>query len=106
MVRINSIEEIFNANVAAEFKEFLLTKFSGIIEEYGLSDICDVFSVIVLEKCEADYFSDKYLEFSEEMTLDGIRFIHTVWAASDGYSEDIYIPYSNEAKSAIEERCM
>ncbi|MBP3268277.1 MAG: hypothetical protein J6M07_08155 [Ruminococcus sp.] len=106
MVRINSMTGIESAAVGIELKKYLMSKFSRIMDEYGLSDICDVFSVIVLEIMEADYFGDKYFEFSEVMLFDNLKYIHTVWAASDGYSEDIYIPYSESVKTAIEGRCL
>lgn len=31
--------------------------------------------------------------------------IHTVWASSDGYSEDIYIPFFTETQELEERKC-
>ena len=106
MIRIRTITAIENADISSEMKNFLSEKFNGILSEYGLNDICDIISVIVLDESEISYISDKYLEFCEEITIDNTAWLHTVWAASDGYSEDIYIPYSDSAKSAIEGRCL
>ena len=106
MIRIRTITAIENAGILSGMKNFLFEKFKGMLSEYGLSDICGIISVIVLEESEISYISDKYLEFCEEITFDNTAWLHTVWAASDGYSEDIYIPYSDNAKSVIEGRCL
>ena len=106
MKKFDSMDEINSKLPESEFKEYLLLKFSRIIEEYGLSGISGMFSIILLEKDVIEYFSNKYLEFCEVMIFDNLKYIHTVWAASDNYSEDIYIPYSDEAKAAIEGRCI
>lgn len=106
MKKFYSMDELNSKLPESEFKKYLLLKFFLIIEEYGLSGISGMFSIILLEKSEIDYLSDKYLEFSEVMLFDNMKYIHTVWAASDGYSEDIYIPYSDDAKAAIEKRCL
>lgn len=106
MIRIRTIIAIENADMSSEMKQFLSEKFKGMLSEYGLSDICGIISVIVLEESEISYISDKYLEFCEEITFDNTTWLHTVWAASDGYSEDIYIPYSESVKTAIEGRCL
>ena len=106
MVRIDSLDALKNVEISSTLKEYLTEKVSNIINEYGLSDFSDVFSVRLLSESEYDYFNDKYLEFCEVMSFDNLKYIHTVWAASDGYSEDIYIPYSDNAKAAIEKRCL
>lgn len=106
MIKFYSMDELNSKLPESEFKKYLLLKFSLIIEEYGLSGISGMFSIILLEKSEIDYLSDKYLEFCEEVTFDDATWLHTVWAASDGYSEDIYIPYSESVKTAIEGRCL
>ena len=106
MVRIDSLDVLKNAEISSTLKEYITGKVTNIINEYGLSDFSDVFSVRLLSESEYDYFNDKYLEFLEEILLDNAIWIHTVWAASDGYSEDIYIPYSDDAKAAIEKRCL
>lgn len=105
MRKFESIDRLHSDLPEGEFKEYLMSKFSRIIEEYGLSGISGIFSIIILEKSETEYFTDKLLEFCEELTLDNTKWLHTVWAASDGYSEDIYIPYSDEARTVIFRRC-
>lgn len=94
------------AEIPSHLKDYITKRVTQIINEYGLGDFSDVFSVIILSNDEWDYFNDKYLEFCEEIIFDDTAWLHTVWATSDGYSEDIYIPYSNSAKSAIEGRCL
>lgn len=106
MRKIDSIDMIQAKLPEGDFKECLLRKFNGIMQEYGLDGISGIFSVILLEKEEISYISNKYLEFCEKVTFDNVTWLHTVWAASDGYSEDIYIPYSESAKAAIERRCL
>lgn len=106
MKKFNTIADLKSAEISPEFKGFIVEKSETIVAEYGLSDISDVFSVIVLNENEVGYIADKYLEFCEKMTFDGTEWIHTVWIVDDGYSEDIYIPYSDSAKSAIERRCL
>lgn len=106
MIKIQSINELKSAKIQTELFTFLMKKIETLLEEYGLSDIGDVFSVIVLEKNEIDYLSDKYLEFNEVITIGNTSWIHTVWAASDGYSEDIYIPHDDKIKEIIEKRCI
>ena len=106
MIKIQSINELKSAKIPIELFTFLMKKIEIILEEYGLSDIGDVFSVIVLTKNEIDYLSDKYLEFNEVITIGDTSWIHTVWAASDGYSEDIYIPCNDTNIAAIEKRCL
>lgn len=102
MVRINTLNAISSST---ELEIFLLNKFRGIIGEYDLSDITDVFSVVILDESEAGYLSDKMLEFNEILAFDDVKYIHTVWATSDGYSEDIYIPYSEEANEIVKRGC-
>ena len=67
--------------------------------------ITDSLSVILLEKQEESYLLDKGLEFYEILSFSHADWIHTVWASSDGYSEDIYIPFSTEAQELVERRC-
>lgn len=106
MIRISSFHELRRAEISPELKKFLTEKFVNIIAEYGMSDMNEVFSVMILSEDEVHYIADKYLEFSEMMYFDNMKYIHTVWAASDGYSEDIYIPYSTENEEAIARRCL
>ncbi|WP_024861843.1 hypothetical protein [Ruminococcus flavefaciens] len=106
MVRIDSLDALKNIEISTNLKDYLTEKVTNIIKEYSLGDFSDVFSVRLLSESEYDYFNEKYLEFFEEILLDNAIWIHTVWAASDGYSEDIYIPYSDDAKAAIEKRCL
>lgn len=103
MVRINTLNAISSST---ELEIFLLNKFRGIIDEYNLSDITDVFSIVILDESEADYLSDKMLEFNEILAFDDVKYIHTVWVADDNYSEDIYIPYTTENMTIIEKRCI
>ncbi len=102
MVRINTLNAVSSST---ELEIFLLNKFRGIIDEYNLSDITNVFAIIILDENEADYLSDKLFEFSEILTFDEVKYIHTVWVADDNYSEDIYIPYTVESMTIIEKRC-
>lgn len=106
MRKIDSIELIQEELPDGEFKNYLIDKYNGIMQEYGLNGISGIFSIILLQHEDIGYISDKYLEFCEEITFDDTAWLHTVWAASDGYSEDIYIPYSDSAKSVIEGRCL
>lgn len=106
MKKLDSINTIQEELPDGEFKTYLIEKYNGIIQEYGLNGISGIFSIILLQHEDIDYISDKYLEFCEEVTFDDATWLHTVWAASDGYSEDIYIPYSESAKTAIEGRCL
>ena len=105
MKKYETLADLKSAEINPEFKDFLVEKSETIVAEYGLSDISDVFSVIVLEENEVGYIADKYLEFCEKMTFDGTEWIHTVWIVDDGYSEDIYISYTAENMSAVERRC-
>jgi len=104
MIRINSLMEFRRDTLFPELYTFLTGKFTALAAAYGLGDISGMFSVIILAENEADYVADKLLEFSEEITFDERKYIHTVWA-SESYSEDIYIPYSKENISIIESRC-
>ena len=105
MKKFETIADLRSAEINPEFKGFTMEKSETIVAEYGLSDISDVFSVVILDENEVGYIADKYLEFCEKMTFDGTLWIHTVWAATDGYSEDIYIPYTGENMVAVERRC-
>lgn len=105
MKKFETIADLKSAEISPKFKDFIVEKSETIVAEYGLSDISDVFSVIVLEENEVGYIADKYLEFCEKMTFDGTEWIHTVWIVDDGYSEDIYIPHTVENMSAVERRC-
>lgn len=105
MKKFKTIADLKSAEISPEFKGFIVEKSETIVAEYSLSDINDVFSVIVLDENEVGYIADKYLEFCEKMTFDGTEWIHMVWIVDDGYSEDIYIPYTTENMSAVERRC-
>lgn len=102
MIKIKSFQELKEANIPVNLKDYLTKKVDWFLSEYNCSDIGDVFSVIILSENEITYVCDKLLEFCE--LLDN-SWIHTVWAATDGYSEDIYIPYSEKSKNIIEGRC-
>lgn len=106
MIKCDSLSTLKNAEIPQNLKDHITERVTYIIKEYGLSDFSDVFSVRILSNDELDYFNDKYLEFFEKKVFDDTAWLHTVWAASDGYSEDIYIPYSDNAKAAIEGRCL
>lgn len=105
MVIINGLDEFESEKISPELKAFLTEKFSNIVKEYDLSGMSGIFSVILLAENEVDYIADKLLEFWEELTFDNCKWIHTVWAASDGYSEDIYIPYTAENALVVERGC-
>ncbi|MGN0612844.1 MAG: hypothetical protein ACI4JB_03010 [Porcipelethomonas sp.] len=105
MLIIKDLEEFESENISPELKAFLTEKFSNIVKEYDLDGMSGMFSVILLSENESDYIADKLLEFWEELTYDNCKWIHTVWAASDGYSEDIYIPYTAENALVVERRC-
>lgn len=105
MKKFDTIADLKSAEISPEFKGFIVEKSEKMVAEYGLDDISNVFSVIVLDENEVSYIADKYLEFCEKMTFDGVDWIHMVWIVSDGYGEDIYIPYTAENMSAVERRC-
>ena len=105
MRKFDSKEKLFNTDLPKNLKEFLVRKVKSFLKEYDCSDIGDAFSVIVLNENETDYISDKLLEFSETLEIGNLSYIHAVWVPSDGYSEDIYIPYSHESEKIFERRC-
>ena len=80
------------------------TSCSHLVAE-AATDMGDSLSVILLEKQEQSYLLDKGLEFYEILSFSHADWIHTVWASSDGYSEDIYIPFSTETQELVERRC-
>ena len=88
----------------ADLKSNLVQKKENIEKTYNC-DIGDSLSVILLEKQEESYLLDKGLEFYEMLCFSHADWIHTVWASSDGYSEDIYIPFSTETQKLVERRC-
>ncbi len=106
MRKIDSINMIQTELPKGEFKAYLIRKYKGILQDYDLNDISGMFSIVLLEKEDIGYISDKFLEFCEEVTFDDTAWLHTVWAASDGYSEDIYIPYCDDIKAVVEGRCI
>ena len=99
MQKLRSIATISNAAMPSDLKSYLVQKMKNIEKTYHC-DMGDSLSVILLEKQEQPYLLDKGLEFYEILS-----FSHTVWASSDGYSEDIYIPFSTEAQELVERRC-
>ncbi len=105
MKKFKTVADLKSAEISPEFKGFIVEKSETIVAEYGLNDISNVFAVIVLDENEVGYIVDKYLEFYEKMTFDSTEWIHTVWIVDDGYSEDIYIPYTAENMSAVERKC-
>ena len=106
MIRINDSDEFESADISPELKVFLTEKYTKLIEEYDLCGMSGMFSVILLSENETEYIADKLLEFSEVLSFNNAEYIHTVWAGSDGYSEDIYIPYSAENLHTVEKRCL
>ena len=88
----------------SDLKSYLVQKMENIEKTYHC-DIGDSLSVILLEKQEQSYLLDKGLEFYEILSFSHADWIHTVWASSDGYSEDIYIPFSTEAQELVERMC-
>ena len=89
MQKLRSIATISNAAMPSDLKSYLV----------------HILSVILLEKQEQSYLLDKGLEFYEILSFSHADWIHTVWASSDGYSEDIYIPFSTETQKLVERRC-
>lgn len=104
MQKIHSITAISNAAIPSDLKSYLVQKMENIEKTYHC-DMGDNLSVILLEKQEESYLLDKGLEFYEILSFSHADWIHTVWASSDGYSEDIYIPFSTEAQELVERRC-
>ena len=104
MQKLRSIAAILNAVMPSDLKSYLVQKMENIEKTYHC-DISDSLSVILLEKKEQSYLLDKGLEFYEILSFSHADWIHTVWASSDGYSEDIYIPFSTEAQKLVERRC-
>ena len=88
----------------SDLKSYLVQKMKNIEKTYHC-DMDDILSVILLEKQEEFYLLDKVLEFYEILSFSHTDWIHTVWASSDRYSEDIYIPFSTEAQELMERRC-
>ncbi len=105
MQKLRSIATISNAAMPSDLKSYLVQKMENIEKTYHC-DMGDILSVILLEKQEQPYLLDKGLEFYEILSFSHARYwIHTVWASSDGYSEDIYIPFSTETQKLVERRC-
>ena len=75
------------------------------IEKTYHCDMGDSLSVILLEKQEQPYLLDKGLEFYEILSFSHADWIHTIWASSYGYSDDIYIPFSTETQKLEERMC-
>ncbi|WP_295215568.1 hypothetical protein [Ruminococcus sp.] len=105
MKKIDTLNNLNHSNIPESLKQYLQNKVQGFLEEYTCNDFGDIFSIILLRQNELDYISDKLLEFAEILQIGNQKWIHTVWAPSDGYSEDIYLPYSAQAMEAIERRC-
>ena len=95
MQKLRSIATISNAAMPSDLKSYLVQKMKNIEKTYHC-DMGDSLSVILLEKQEQPYLLDKGLEFYEILSFSHADWIHTVWASSDGYSEDIYIPFFTE----------
>ena len=104
MQKLRSIATISNAAMPSDLKSYLVQKMKNIEKTYHC-DMGDSLSVILLEKQEQPYLLDKGLEFYEFFYFSDTFLIYTVWASSDGYSEDIYIPFSTEAQELVERRC-
>ena len=102
MQKLRSIATISNAAMPSDLKSYLVQKMENIEKTYHC-DMGDILSV--LEKQEESYLLDKGLEFYEILSFSHADWIHTVWASSDGYSEDIYIPFSTETQKLVERRC-
>lgn len=96
MIRINSFRQIQSVPLIPDMKDYLIRKYEAILSEYNLDDIDGIFSIIYLDTDDVSYIYDKLLEFFEELILGNSKYIHTVWVPSDGYSEDILIPYTSE----------
>ena len=94
MQKLRSIATISNAAMPSDLKSYLVQKMKNIEKTYHC-DMGDSLSVILLEKQEQPYLLDKGLEFYEILS-----FSH-----ADGYSEDIYIPFSTETQKLVERRC-
>ena len=104
MQKLRSIAAILNAVMPSDLKSYLVQKMENIEKTYHC-DVGNSLSVILLEKKEESYLLDKGLEFYEILSFSHADWIHTVWASSDGYSEDIYIPFSTETQKLVERRC-
>ena len=104
MQKLHSIAAILYAVMPSDLESYLVQKMENIEKTYHC-DIGDSLSVILLEKQEQSYLLDKGLEFYEILSFSHADWIHTVWASSDGYSEDIYIPFSTEAQELVERMC-
>lgn len=104
MQKLHSIAAILDAAMPSDLKSYLVQKMENIEKTYHC-DMGDSLSVILLEKKEESYLLDKGLEFYEILSFSHADWIHTVWASSDGYSEDIYIPLSTETQKLVERRC-
>ena len=87
MQKLHSIAAILNAVMPSDLKSYLVQKMKNIEKTYHC-DTGDSLSVILLEKQEESYLLDKGLEFYEILSFSHADWIHTVWASSDGYSED------------------
>lgn len=105
MIKLTNLREFTREDIPTALQEYLTDKFHQIIREYALYDMDGMFSVILLAKDESSYFSDKLLEFWELLTFDNAQYIHTVYVPAEDYSEDLYIPHSNENMREIERRC-
>lgn len=105
MNKIDALEKLNRCDIPESLKQYWQNKVQRFLEKYACDDFSNTFSIILLRQNELDYISDKLLEFAEILQIGNQKWIHTVWAPSDGYSEDIYLPYSAQAMEAIERRC-
>lgn len=105
MIKISSKNELDTMYLPPSLKDFLEQKIQIFLDEYSCNDITDTFAVILLDDDEIEYVTDKLLEFSEVINLDDEEYIHSVWASSDGYAEDIYMVYSEQSELVFKERC-
>ena len=90
MRAVTTIEEIRTISDTG-LREYILQKAQALLSEYAVSDLNDIGRFLILDCDERDLFVEADMEFTEEIILSGICYLHGVRILGDSYGEDIYL---------------
>ncbi len=91
MIKATNLEEI-KAFPEPEIREYIFSKATGMMSEYGVESLDDIGCFVVLDSSENELFEVSEMEFVEVLKIGNSHYLHGVKILGDSYGEDIYLP--------------
>ena len=91
MLKATNLDEI-KAISEPEIREYIFSKATEMMREYGVENLDDIGCFIILDESENQMFEVSEMEFVEVLKIGNFHYLHGVKILGNSYGEDIYLP--------------